>query len=89
MRIAVNPTHTTCIPCPYSTQGHVPSMFVLYIKVYVIDKTRCEYEPNQTADYAVNMGFITSKIHVNDGCFNIKAYTEQQQTTGPVDNGCH
>ena len=36
-------------------------MFVLYIEVYVIDKTWCEPESNQTTDYAANRGLITSK----------------------------
>ena len=62
-------------------------MFVLYnIEIHVIDKTCCEYELNQTADYAVKLGLITNKI-VNNGCFNTVAYTGQQQTTGNVDNG--
>ena len=34
---------------------------VLYIEVYVTDKKWCEYEPNQTADYAGNPGFKMSK----------------------------
>ena len=44
-------------------------MFVLYIKVYVINKTWCEYEPNQTADYAANPGLIMNKTPVNNGSF--------------------
>ena len=55
---------------------------VWYIKVYVTDKPWCEYEHNHTADYTVNPGLMTSKTPVNKGCFNIVAYTEQQQTTG-------
>ena len=35
--------------------------FVLYIDVYVIDKTSHEHEPNQTMGYAVNPGLIRSK----------------------------
>ena len=40
---------------------HLVSMFVLCIEVCGIDKPWCEYEPNQTTDYAVNPGSITSK----------------------------
>ena len=47
---------------------------------------KCEL--NHTADYAVNPGLMTSKTPVNNGCFNIVAYTEPQQTIGPVANGC-
>ena len=61
---------------------------VLYIKAYFIRKICREYEPNQTADYAANLGFIMRKTLVNNGCFNIVAYTEEQQTTGCVDKGC-
>ena len=61
--------------------------FALYIDVYVIDKTWCEYECNQTMDYALNTGLITSKTPVNNGCLNIVVQTKQQQTTGYVDNG--
>ena len=32
--------------------------FVLYVEVYVIDKTCCENVPNQTMDCAVNPGLI-------------------------------
>ena len=67
---------------------HLVPICVVYINVYGIYKTWCEYEPNQTTDYAVNLGLIMSKIRFNNGCFNILAYTEQQQTTGHVDNDC-
>ena len=63
-------------------------MVCIVYKVNIKDEAWCEYEPNQTADCAVNQGFITSKTPVNNGCYNIAAYTEQQHTTGHVDNGC-
>ena len=43
-------------------------------------------KPNQMADYAVNSGLIIIKTPVNNGCFNIVAYTEQQQNICCVDN---
>ena len=69
-------------------QGQLLMSFVLYIKVYVIDKPWCEYELKHTGDYGVNPGLMTSKTPVNNSCFNIVAYMEQQQTTGHFDNGC-
>ena len=65
---------------------HLVLRFVLNIEVYVIDKTWCEYEHDQTTDYTVNPGLIMSKTPVNKGWFNIVAYTEQRQATGCVDN---
>ena len=39
--------------------------FVLYIDIYDIDKTWCEYKPNQNMDYAVkNPVLITTNITV-------------------------
>ena len=75
-------------PCLCAPDQLVPS-FVQYTEVYVIDKTWCEYEPNQTSDYAANWELITSKTPVNSDCFNIMTYSEQQQTTGHVDKDCH
>ena len=40
---------------------HLVLIFGLYVEAYVIDKTWCKYEPNQTLDYAVNPGFIWNK----------------------------
>ena len=48
-------------PYLYCTPEHFVLIFVLYVEVYVIDKTRCEYEPNETMDYAVNPGLIMRK----------------------------
>ena len=89
--VSVHPTHATGIKCSQSAQGHVITIVVLYskFKVYVMDKTWCEYEPNQTAEYAVNRGLITSKTPVNNGCFIIVAYTELQQAIGPVEGLAH
>ena len=87
MPVSVNPTCVTGFPCPQSTHGSVLTIFVLYIEVYIINKTLCEYEPNQTTDYAVNPGLIMSKTPVDNGCFNLVVCMKQQQTTGRVDNG--
>ena len=59
--------------------------FVLYIEVYVIDKTWCKYKPNQTNDYAVNPGLIRSKTPA------IKAVLTHGQlvSSKSVDHGCH
>ena len=61
---------TSCVKGTGNGHTHVVSP-VLYIKVYVVDKTWCEYEPNQTTDYAVNPQLITSKppSTTNKGCF--------------------
>ena len=40
---------------------HLVLIVVLYIEVYVIDKTSHEHEPNQTMDYAVNPRLIIFK----------------------------
>ena len=42
--------------CQQSVKAHGP-LIVLYIQVFVVDKTWYEYEPtgNQTMDYAVNL----------------------------------
>ena len=42
-------------PCLYCAPDHLVPIFVLYIDVYVnvTDKPWCEYELNQTTDYAV------------------------------------
>ena len=56
MSVSVNPTHAKGTPWPLSTHGHLLTMFVLYIKVYVIDKTWSEDEANQKtySDHAIN-----------------------------------
>ena len=72
--------------CLYYAPDHLVPIFVLYIEV--IDKTWCEYEPNQATNYALNSGLIMSKTPVNNSCIKIVAYTHQHQTTGCVDNGC-
>ena len=47
---------------------------MVYIEAYkCVHKTWCEYEPNHTADYAVNLGLIMSKTHVNV-IFNMVVY---------------
>ena len=47
--------------CPYCALKHLVPIFVLYIEVYVIDKTCCKYKPNQTTVYAVILWLITNK----------------------------
>ena len=84
--ISINPTHATGIKCSQSSQGHLITICVLYIRVYIIDKIWREYEPNQTAYYVVNLGLIMSKPFVNYSCFNIVAHMEQQQIIRPIDN---
>ena len=62
-----------CLKC---TPDKLVMIVVLYIEVYVIDKTWSEYEPNQTTDYVVNLGLIMTKTIVNNGCFSIVTYTK-------------
>ena len=48
----------------------------------------CEYELNQTTNYAINPGLITSNTPLKNGCIKIVADTLQQQSTDLVDNDC-
>ena len=52
---------------------------MLYIKVYVVGKSWCEYEPNQKSDDAVNPGFITSKTSINSACYNMLGGSSSKQ----------
>ena len=71
--------------CLYCAPDNLVLTCALYIEVYVIDNTWCEYQSNQTNKYAVNLG-LTCKTPIYNGCFKIVAYTEQQQTAGHDDN---
>ena len=61
----------------------------MQLRTQIIHIDYGKHEPNYTADYALNPGLMTNKTLVNKSCFNLVAYTEQQQTIGRVDNGCH
>ena len=85
--VPVYPSHTADSTCLQCASNHLVLIVEVCILRYMLQTIIYEYEPNQTSDYAVNLGLIMSKTSFN-GCFNVLT-GHCMLSRKRVDHGCY